>query len=371
MTAFSAYFNGNTVYINGKKKYVLGEILEKILDKRYRELDKLYSECKRYEVILHYPEDMREADESEELFQGAISFYDKIEQMIANTPPYSSMDIQRDTLRTILNEHSWAFDEDELGYDDELNEDNIEEHYHFYVRIGSGEMEDSELLRDIYILNDQLKAFAAEMRIFIEDILRVKRSFEQFLEKIHSESRYLDNNETAQVLADFNDIPKNRFYPYERLEPSGNMQLSYRVLRQRKSSELCQHYTFTTLGGYLYIELFKGLELHYLPKKCGYCGKYFLLTAGLFSDYCTREIEGMDGRICRDMGHRKKYADKVKTNPYWNIYSKAYKQHYARYMKKKMSQAEFAEWGDYALELRDKAENGEIELEVYREKIRK
>ena len=66
MTAFSAYFNGKTVYINGKKKYVLGEILEKILDKRYRELDKLYSECRRYEAILHYPEDMREADESEE-----------------------------------------------------------------------------------------------------------------------------------------------------------------------------------------------------------------------------------------------------------------------------------------------------------------
>lgn len=58
-------------------------------------------------------------------------------------------------------------------------------------------------------------------------------------------------------------------------------------------------------------------------------------------------------------------------SPYWNIYSKAYKQHYARYMKKKMSQAEFAEWADYALELRTKAENGEIELEVYREKIRK
>ena len=40
-------------------------------------------------------------------------------------------------------------------------------------------------------------------------------------------------------------------------------------------------------------------------------------------------------------------------------------------MKKKMSQAEFAEWADYALELRDKAENGEIDLEVYREMIRK
>ena len=365
MTGFSAYFNGNTVYINGEKKYVLGEILERILDKRYRELDKLYSECKRYEAILHYPEDMREANESEKLFQGASSFYAKIEQMIANTPPYSSMDIQRDTLRTILNMHSWAFEEDEI--EDEVTK----EHYHFYVRIASDEMEDAELLRDIYILNDQLKAFATEMRIFIEDILRVKRTFEPFIEKIHSESRYLDNNETAQVISNFKNKPQYSLYPYERLEPSGTMQLSYEVLKKRKISELCQHYTFTTLGGYLYIELFKGLESHYLPKKCGYCGKYFLLTAGSFSDYCTRVIERMDGRTCRDMGHRKKYADKIRSNPYWNVYSKAYKQHYARYMKKKMTQAEFAEWADYALELRDKAENGEIEFEVYVEEIRK
>lgn len=278
---------------------------------------------------------MREADESEKLFQDAIAFYAKIEQMIANTPPYSAMDIQRDTLRTILNMHSWAFEEDE--HDDA----DIDEHYHFYVCIGSSEMEDSELLRDIYILNDRLKAFATEMRVFIDDILRIKRTFEPFLEKIHSESRYLDNNESAQVLADFNDRPQHSIYPYERLEPSGTMQLSYEVLRKRKNSELCQHYTFTTLRGYLYIELFKGLELHYLPKKCGYCGKYFLPTAGLFSDYCTRKIEGMDGRTCRDMGHRKKYTDKIKTNPYWNVYIKAYKQHYARYLKKKMTQAEF------------------------------
>lgn len=284
--------------------------------------------------------------------------------MIANTPPYNTMDIRRDTLRTILNLHSWAFEEDELIDDD------TKEHYHFYVRIGSYDMEDAELLRDIYKLNDRLKAFAAEMRVFIEDILRVKRTFEPFLEKNHGQSRYLDNNETAEVLADFKDMSRLNLQPYERLEPSGVMNLSYEVLRKRKASELCQYYTFTTLGGYLYIELFKGLEQHYLPKKCGYCGKYFLLTAGLFSDYCTREIEGMEGRTCRDMGHRKKYSDKIKTNPFWNIYNKAYKQHYARYIKKKMTQAEFQQWADYALELRSKAENEEIEFEVYRERIR-
>ena len=34
-------------------------------------------------------------------------------------------------------------------------------------------------------------------------------------------------------------------------------------------------------------------------------------------------------------------------------------------MKKKMTTSEFEEWSHYALELRDKAERGEIEYEKY------
>ncbi len=371
MTEFEAFFNGTTVYINVRKEFTLGEILETILGKRYRELDKLYSECKRYEATLHYPEDERETNESEKFFQRAIAFYGKIEQMIANTPPYSSMDIRRNILSDILNEHSWAFSEEELG-DGSLN-DNYEDKYHkhFYVQIGSNDMDGADELRDVYELNDNLKRFATEMRTFVEDILRVKQTYEPFLERIHSHSKYLDNAETAKILSDFETETRHNLKAYEKLQPSGTMRLSYTVLSKKKSPELCEHYRFTTLGGYLYIELFKGLEQRYLPKKCGYCGKYFLLTGGLFSDYCTRPIPDMDGKVCRDMGHRKKYAEKIKTNPYWNVYNKAYKTHYARYIKKKMSQSEFMEWADYAIELRTKAENGETPFGEYEREIKK
>ena len=84
---------------------------------------------------------------------------------------------------------------------------------------------------------------------------------------------------------------------------------------------------------------------------------------------CQEKSRGQRPRLSH--GNNRLTTFKVKTNPYWNIYSKAYKQHYARYMKKKMSQAEFAEWADYALDLRSKAENGEIEFEVYEAEIRK
>ena len=60
-------------------------------------------------------------------------------------------------------------------------------------------------------------------------------------------------------------------------------------------------------------------------------------------------------KTCRDLGHRKNYADKVNNDPILKTYTKAYKAHYARFMKKCMTQKEFQLWADYALELRGKA----------------
>lgn len=44
---------------------------------------------------------------------------------------------------------------------------------------------------------------------------------------------------------------------------------------------------------------------------------------------------------------------------------------YARYLKKKMTQAEFREWADYALELRQRAYDKELSFEDYETEIRK
>lgn len=70
------------------------------------------------------------------------------------------------------------------------------------------------------------------------------------------------------------------------------------------------------------------------------------------------------------LGHRKKYAEKIKNNPVWLAYLRAYKQHYARYLKKKMSQSEFQRWADFALELRQQALDETISLEEFQRVIR-
>ena len=90
-----------------------------------------------------------------------------------------------------------------------------------------------------------------------------------------------------------------------------------------------------------------------------------------FSHFCTRAVSSNPIKNCRDVGFRKSYAEKIKSDPVWLIYTRAYKQHYARFMKKTMSKTEFAEWAEYALELRQKALDREIEIEEYTELIRK
>lgn len=364
MTGFDAYFYECKFFINGKKEYTLGEILTKYLSKNFKNLDDILFKCKKFAGKLHYPEDIDEAEDCDELFQKAIVFYDNLDEMICSLPPYNALDLRRNRLYDLLNEDIALWE-----WDEEFEENEGDYLEHFNTDYPLNQRDDADTIDYILQFNDKLKAFTGEYVTFIEDLLRVKKTYEPFLEMLHNQSKYLDNSETAAVVNDFISETKSKFETFEKLQPSGNIRLSYTVLEQKKNSILCEQYHFNTIGAFLYIELFKGLEQHYLPKKCGYCGKYFLLEAGIFSDYCTRPVKDTD-KVCRDLGHRKKYAEKIKNNPVWLAYSRAYKQHYARYLKKKMSQSEFQQWADLALELRQKALNETISLEEFQRVIR-
>ena len=63
-------------------------------------------------------------------------------------------------------------------------------------------------------------------------------------------------------------------------------------------------------------------------------------------------------------------AAKCKNDPIWLAYNRAYKTHYARYLKKKMTTVQFEQWSRYAVELRQKAETGEMELVDYQRELR-
>ena len=134
---------------------------------------------------------------------------------------------------------------------------------------------------------------------------------------------------------------------------------------------LCASYDFDRLGAFLYEDFFRGLAEHYIPKRCSNCGKWFLIDAGIYSDYCENPLAEDKTKTCRMVSARKKYDTKCKEDPVWNIYNKAYKAHYARIAKKKMTKAEFEAWSRYAVELREQAERNEISFEEYVRTIKK
>ena len=106
---------------------------------------------------------------------------------------------------------------------------------------------------------------------------------------------------------------------------------------------LCEKISFADLQFLLFYDLFSGIKWNYIPNKHNHCGRFFLIRAGKYYSYCDRPLKDKPDKTCRDVGSKKRYDDNCKSDPVWQTYNRAYKAHYARYMKKKMTVSEFEE----------------------------
>lgn len=154
MTGFDAYFYECKFFINGKKEYSLGEILTKYLSKNFKNLDDTLHKCKKFAGQLHYPEDMDEAENCDELFQRAIVFYDNLDEMICSLPPYKDMDLRRNRLYDLLNEDIALWE-----WDDEFEENEVDYLEHFTTDYPLNKQNDADMIDYILKFNDKLKAF--------------------------------------------------------------------------------------------------------------------------------------------------------------------------------------------------------------------
>ena len=288
MTEFDAFYYDEKFYINGTKEYTLGSILEKYLQKNFKDAESKLTTCKDYLRLLHYPETRKQKPDCELIFPEAIAFFDRCDEYIHTLPPYNTFPLRDSGLYDIFNQHSVLFDHDDneidfewFDYDkydsyDDYNEDDdagtvfhepMYEHDRmltsFNMDYPLDELENPDDIDEVLRLNAELKDFVLQYIAFFEDLIRVKRVYEPFLEKIHSREEFLTNEEIAQVLDEFNAVANKKLNQYDKLVPSGTMTLSYKVLNRKKTSVLCENYHFTTIGGFLYIELFKGLQHRY------------------------------------------------------------------------------------------------------------
>lgn len=232
----------------------------------------------------------------------------------------------------------------------------------------------SELNKKIMWLYDSYMGAAAE-------ILRAAYLYADFLDNyIHTLPSLKDPAKLAEVYQNFlskieNEVKQGVGYPFDRMVDASGMTVSHKVFpykdeQGRKALGLWEVTKYGGLGAFLYEELFLGLQTGLLPKRCKNCGQYFLLSSGYNADFCERKAPRENGKTCRDVGARRRYDDKVKNDPVWLAYQRAYKTHYARVSKKKMTKPEFAAWSDMAVELRSKALNGKLLFEEYVRRIK-
>ncbi len=332
MFGFTAHFADDVVFINGKK-YCSNEILTSCLNILSDDMrDVLARLCS-----LRTAAQIKDSDKDRSKFNRAVEeaqeIFLHVGSIIKKLPPYNKM-----------NELVAALDSPLL-----LN----------CIHDTDGVLDDGFVLarktnKAIRILFDQFISI-------VEDMVRIRFAYTQLLDDyIHCNRKYPSNTEAA-------DIFERYFSETERcsdlmcVRSSGSLEITHGIHFGR----FCDTYNFESLGAFIYVDFFRGLERLFIPRRCDNCGLYFLLKSGAYSNYCERPLKEDKEKTCRIVGSRRRFDDKCKNNPVWLAYTRAYKAHYARYMKKKMTTSEFEEWSHYALELRDKAERGEIEYEKY------
>ena len=118
-------------------------------------------------------------------------------------------------------------------------------------------------------------------------------------------------------------------------------------------TELVERVFFDRLIDFIYVELMKGIQKGYIPKRCHNCGHWFLQEPGLTYAYCERIAPGETEKTCRDIGSRQNYQTKLRENPIWNTHSRIYKRYFARIKAGTMTKTEFEIWSRKALAERE------------------
>jgi len=137
--------------------------------------------------------------------------------------------------------------------------------------------------------------------------------------------------------------------------PQVNIQ--YAVLEiDRDHHELVEKLYFDRLVDFVYVELMRGLQRGFVPKRCANCGRWFLQTPGASYNYCDQPAPNSEeGKTCREVGSTKSFRAKVLNHPVWAVHQRAYKKYFARTKKGTMTKAEFLVWEEESERLREEA----------------
>ena len=390
MFSFKAYFFNHDVYINEKYKYAAGEILTAYLNSSFYDeiVDwSMIGELKRLNSYLLLDDDMDyelHSDYNANVYK-AMSIIERIHDKLKKLPPYNKI-IQADYMKLddLMNQYDLFF-EDDLDDDEEITWETstkygtgeINDEGHGVLRLHTFCPDSLEHIRDydkewteiLYEFHDALNRYFNQYIVLLESYKTVFEIFKPFVDDfLHYKETYLSASDLAKAFDEFNKTQGKNF---QKIQCRMNSFRYKSLVDSSGNSILCEEINFEDLQSFLYFDFFNGIRHNYIPNKCKNCGKYFLIQGGKYFSYCGRRLKEDPSKTCRDVGSRRRYGDKCKNDPIWQTYNRAYKAHYARYMKKKMTIDQFEEWSRFASNIRDKAIAGEIPYDEYYTVIRK
>lgn len=372
MSWFKAYFLDEQVYIEGRP-YRCNETLTACLnlpaERLANCLTQLWSLVQRVQLRGGSADELRYFLDCVRKTQ---DLFFEIGTLASQLPPFQHGELGRDLSTPCLSALLDGLCSETGTVGQKIEDLSFLSNFYFF-RVGTvlAGMSGAEAAAWINGLNLGIAELLEHFILLTSDILQAHRAYSALLDGyIHKKRSFPDPAELAGRFSLYISDSAQKS-GYEMLPAQCRVHSSYELLDLEDGQKrLCHACDFERLREFFYLDFFRGLARSYLPRRCDNCGRYFLLTAGKYSSYCERPLPDDPGKTCRSIGAKKRYGSKCRNDPVWLVYNRAYKTHYARYMKGKMTATEFERWSRYAVSLRDQAADGTLGSEQYQRLIK-
>lgn len=385
---FEADFRDNEVFINQTIRYATNEMLTEILcsEPDYDNLQRMSREIQRSFQAAFPPTDKETYSEIyiEEFDSKIMAFakvIEEIDQFRLKFPPYNRMYPNPHPLNrvfSILDEYPHIWDDSYAECVDLIIDDSPLINYRKYTPFSLKNPESYPVnwispnapITDFHEVISELHDLAMECFDFLVDCYFSYKRYQDLIENyIHIKNHFPTMAELAKSFQQYDK--NNPEKPLNQIFLATNITSSLCVIEKDGIPAITERYSFEDTSAFIYVDFIRGLHSNYLPKRCANCGRWFLIPGGKYLEYCSRPLENDPSKTCRDVGAHQSYTQKCKNNPIWETYQRAYKTHFARRKKGKMTPDEFRVWADNAIIWRGQAERGELDFDTYYAMIRK
>lgn len=135
-----------------------------------------------------------------------------------------------------------------------------------------------------------------------------------------------------------------------------------------EGGQLCERIAFSSMRELLVFDLLRAMERSHTPRACRCCGLYFV-PARSGEVYCTGLAPDGDSKTCREIGARRKFAEKLSGNEILRLYRAACGRVYTRKSRGGITADTAADMIHQCTLLRDQALAGELGIEELGEQL--